>query len=68
LDISAHYNRRFGPVDGELFITVLNATDDQATLREQDIVAGQGGVAFGDGLVFNPPRSIGAGIRLGFGR
>jgi hypothetical protein len=41
--------------------------DDQATIREQDLVAGEGaGRAFGDPLVWVDPRRFYLGARLIF--
>ena len=50
----------------EFFVDMFNVIDNQASTREQDLVAGQGGVAFGQGLIFNPPRRAFFGTRLRF--
>jgi hypothetical protein len=68
LDLSASYNRDFGPVGTEFFLTVFNATDDQDAVRTQDLAAGEGGVAFGEPVDWIDPRSITIGVRLSFGR
>jgi len=54
----------WGNVD--FFVDVFNALDDQATIREQDLVAGNGGVQFGEGLEFVSPRRYYLGARLRF--
>lgn len=68
LDLSASYNRQFGPVGTEFFLSVFNALDEQSTVLTQDLAAGQGTVTFGDGTVWVQPRSISLGVRLSFGR
>jgi hypothetical protein len=51
----------------ELFLDVFNALDDQATIRQQDLVAGQGpGLQFGDPLTFVQPRRFYLGARFLF--
>ena len=51
----------------ELFLDVFNALDDQATIREQDLVAGQGpGLEFGKPLTFVQPRRFYLGARFLF--
>ena len=50
LDLRAQYTRRIHRVSAEVFVDLFNVTDSQSTIRNQDLLAGQGGVAFGDGL------------------
>jgi hypothetical protein len=51
----------------ELFLDVFNALNDQATIRQQDLVAGQGvGLQFGDPLTFVQPRRFYLGARFLF--
>jgi hypothetical protein len=50
----------------ELFLDVFNILDDQATIRNQDVVAGTGGIDFGDALQWNSPRRMYLGARLAF--
>ncbi|HEV7956454.1 MAG TPA: hypothetical protein VGP10_04780, partial [Marisediminicola sp.] len=51
----------------ELFLDIFNALDDQATIRQQDLVAGQGpGLQFGDPLTFVQPRRFYLGARFLF--
>ena len=55
-----------GRFEADLFLDVFNVLDDQASIRNQDLVAGGGGVAFGDGLDFVEPRRYFIGARLRF--
>ena len=66
LDLRAQYVVSFASLSTELFVDLFNVTNSQATIRTQDLVAGQGTVAFGDGLLFNPPRRAFLGARLKF--
>lgn len=68
LDLSASYRRNFGPVGGELFVSVFNALDEQDPTLTQDLAAGQGTNLFGDPIAWVAPRSISLGLRLSFGR
>ena len=66
LDVRIEYNRRFGRVTGELFVDVFNVINNQDATRNQDLVAGTGGIAFGQGLTFSDPRRAFIGARLSF--
>jgi hypothetical protein len=66
LDLRVEYNRRFGAVTGELFLDVFNVFDNQEATRLQDLVAGTGGIAFGQGLTFSDPRRAFLGARVSF--
>ena len=66
LDLRAQYKRTFNGVGTEFFVDVFNVADNQVAVREQDLIAGSGGVSFGQGLVFNPPRRFFLGTRLSF--
>jgi hypothetical protein len=50
----------------ELFLDVFNVLDDQATVRNQDVVAGTGGTDFGEALQWVSPRRLYLGARLNF--
>ncbi|MCK5377264.1 MAG: TonB-dependent receptor, partial [Acidobacteria bacterium] len=50
----------------ELFLDVFNVLDDQAAVRNQDVVAGTGGIDFGEPLQWNSPRRLYLGGRLAF--
>ncbi len=66
LDLRVQYIRKFGPVRAELFADVFNVLDDQDAIRLQDVVAGVGGTAFGEGILFNDPRRFFLGARVSF--
>jgi hypothetical protein len=61
-----YYINQGGRVGGQVFLDVFNVTDNQDSIRNLDLVAGQGGIAFGEGILFNPPRRIFLGARLIF--
>jgi hypothetical protein len=66
LDLRAQYLRRIGGLNTEFFLDLFNVANNQTSIRNQDLVAGQGEVAFGDGLFFNPPRRAYLGARVRF--
>ena len=66
LDVRVEYNRKFGKAGAELFVDVFNVLDNQDSTRDQDLVAGAGGVAFGSPLTFSDPRRFFLGARLSF--
>ncbi len=55
-----------GRFEADFFLDVFNVFDDQASIRNQDLVAGGGGVDFGEGLDFVEPRRYFIGARLRF--
>lgn len=54
----------FGRFGAAFFVDVFNVFDDQDAIRVQDLVAGGGGLDFGEGLIFNEPRRFSVGVRL----
>ena len=66
VDIRLLYNYRFAGYRVELFADIFNLLDDQDAPRNQDLLAGAGGIAFGDGIRFTPPRRMFLGARLSF--
>ncbi len=67
LDLRVEYSRKLGSrVQGELFVDIFNVFDGQGSLRNQDLVAGSGLIAFGEPLLFNDPRRFFLGARLSF--
>jgi hypothetical protein len=66
LDLRVEYVREFGKIKGELFVDVFNALDNQDSIRNQDVVAGVGGKAFGAPIQFSAPRQFFLGARLSF--
>ena len=67
-DVRLLYNYRLTGYRVELFADVFNLFDSQGAIRNQDLVAGAGGNAFGDGIRFTPPRRVFIGARLSFGQ
>ena len=67
VDLRLLYNFRLTGSRLELFADVFNVLDNQDASRNQDLVAGAGGNAFGDGIRFTPPRRVFIGARLRFG-
>jgi hypothetical protein len=82
LDLRVEYVRNFGRMKGELFCDIFNVFDEQVAIRNQDLVAGTGTIAYGFdasgqaldagpngervGIQFNAPRSFFLGARLSF--
>lgn len=66
LDLRVEYNRKFGKMGAELFVDIFNVLDNQDSTRNQDLVAGSGGIAFGQPLLFSDPRRFFLGARLSF--
>lgn len=67
VDLRVQYNRQLGSqVRGEFFVDLFNVFDNQNAIRNQDLVAGSGGIAFGQGRDFNEPRRFYLGARLSF--
>jgi hypothetical protein len=67
LDLRAQWNQPLPRrTTLELFLDVFNALNDQATVREQDIVLGNGGTAFGEALSWVAPRRYYLGARFIF--
>ncbi|MGE0453340.1 MAG: carboxypeptidase regulatory-like domain-containing protein [Vicinamibacteria bacterium] len=66
LDLRIEYNRRFGKATGEIFLDIFNVLNNQDATRNQDLVAGTGGIAFGQGLTFSDPRRAFIGARVSF--
>ena len=66
LDLRAQWTQPVSFTRVELFLDVFNALDDQATVREQDLVAGQGSTEFGDPITWVSPRRFYLGARLLF--
>ena len=67
VDIRLLYNYRLDGYRVELFADFFNLLDNQNATRNQDLLAGAGGNAFGDGIRFTPPRRVFIGTRLSFG-
>jgi hypothetical protein len=67
LDLRAQYKWRFQQnLGAEFFVDIFNVFDNQDSIRNQDLVAGAGGTAFGQPIRFNDPRRFFLGARLTF--
>lgn len=68
LDLRAQWNQPLpAGTKLELFVDLFNALNDQAVIREQDLVAGQGaGLEFGKPLTWVQPRRFYLGARFMF--
>lgn len=67
LDLRAQYKRRFADRFGaEFFVDMFNVFNNQDSIRDQDLVAGSGGIAFGEPIRFLDPRRFFLGTRLTF--
>lgn len=53
-------------LDLDFFLDVFNVLDEQATIKAQDLIAGGGGAAFGEGIDFEDPQRFFLGARLRF--
>lgn len=66
LDLRAQYRRSIMGLGTEVFVDIFNVTDNQQSIRDQDLIAGAGGVGFGEALRFNDPRRFFLGARISF--
>jgi hypothetical protein len=66
IDLRAQYVKNFGQAAAEVFVDLFNVLDNQDALRNQDLVAGQGGIAFGEPLRWVQPRRAFLGARIRF--
>ena len=66
LDLRAQYKRRFMDVGTEFFVDIFNVLNNQDSIRDQDLVAGAGGTAFGQPIRFLDPRRFFLGARVTF--
>ena len=66
VDLRAQYLKAVGGVNAEFFVDLFNVFNTQSAIREQDLVAGQGGNAFGDEILWVLPRRAFLGARLRF--
>lgn len=66
LDLRAQYRYRINPATLEVFVDAFNVFDNQDSIRNQDLVAGTGGIAFGEPIRFVGPRRFFLGARVSF--
>ena len=66
LDLRAQYLKAIGQANLEFFVDLFNVLNEQDSTRNQDLVAGQGGIAFGEPLQYVQPRRAFLGARVRF--
>ena len=67
VDLRAQYNRRItSDVNAEFFVDLFNVINNQSSIRNQDLVAGSGGNAFGSEILWVEPRRAFLGARVKF--
>jgi outer membrane receptor protein involved in Fe transport len=66
VDLRAQYTVDAGPSNLEFFVDLFNVLNAQGPVREQDLVAGSGGKAFGDEILWVNPRRAFLGARVKF--
>jgi hypothetical protein len=68
-DLRVQYKKSFQQMRGlgtEFFMDIFNVFDSQGSTRDQDLVAGSGGIAFGQPIRYQDPRRFFLGARLTF--
>ncbi len=66
VDLRMQYLKAFGLTNLEFFVDLFNVLNNQDDIRTQDLVAGQGGIAFGEPTVWVQPRRAFLGARVRF--
>jgi len=66
LDIRVQYIWNIQRSKVELFMDVFNVANSQGSTRDQDLIFGAGGIAFGQPIRFQDPRRFFFGARFGF--
>jgi Carboxypeptidase regulatory-like domain len=67
LDLRVEYKHNFAGLGAEIFADIFNIADNQDPIRNQDLVAGSGGIAFGQPIRWvEPPRRVFLGARFSF--
>lgn len=66
LDLRAKYEMDLFGFNTEFFVDIFNVLDDQAVTREQELFAGDGVYAFGQGNSWVSPRRFYLGARTSF--
>lgn len=66
IDLRAQYLKGFGSMNVEFFMDVFNVLNNQDPVRNQDLVAGSGGIAFGNPIQWVQPRRAFLGARFRF--
>jgi len=65
-DLRVQYRRKFGRIGGAISADMINVFDFQDSIRNQDLVAGLGGIVYGEPIRYNPPGRFLLGARLTF--
>ena len=66
LDLRVQYVLNIQRAKVEVFMDIFNVADSQGSTRDQDLLAGAGGIAFGQPIRFQDPRRFFLGARFGF--
>ncbi|MGE0444707.1 MAG: carboxypeptidase regulatory-like domain-containing protein [Vicinamibacterales bacterium] len=66
VDLRVQYDRQIGGATAEAFIDVFNLANNQTGIRNQDLVAGQGTLVFGQPIQWMTPRRAFVGVRRRF--
>lgn len=66
LDVRVKYTHDFGDFETEFFLDIFNILDDQAIVEEEQLVAGSGSFAFGEGKDWVEPRRFYLGAKVLF--
>ena len=67
LDLRVSYLWRItGNLEADLFLDIFNVLDEQGSIRNQDLLTGLNGIAFGEGIDFVEPQRFYLGARLRF--
>lgn len=66
LDARVKYSYQLAGYEAEFFLDIFNVFDDQAGVRQQDLVAGDGINAFGEAVEWVEPRRFYLGTRVSF--
>ena len=66
LDLRVQYILNIQRTKVEMFMDVFNVANSQGSTRDQDLLAGSGGTAFGQPIRFQDPARFFFGVRFGF--
>ncbi len=66
LDLRLKYSRRMGKLRPEAFVDMFNVFNSQGSTRDQDLVAGSGGIAFGQPIRYLDPQRFFLGVRVNY--
>jgi len=66
LDLRLKYSKQMGELRPEVFVDMFNVFNGQGSIRNQDLVAGSGAIAFGQPIRYLDPQRFFLGVRLNF--